>query len=430
MKKSIVISLVAITILFCTAIYTFASTGIVTTDTLRVRKDASTEASIVALLSMNDKIEILEEKDGWYKVKAKVNGKTIEGYVAAKYVEVKETETPVKNEVVPEENTVKEEETNTEENKTEDTEPKDENKIIVKTVSADTKVYITPLINSLTLETLTEEKRIETESEVNGWSYIITEDIKGWVRTDKIVEKEVSEPEENTSSQKTGYISGNSVSLREEAESSSKAILKLLKNTKVNVLSEENGWAKVEYNGNIGYVSTKYVSDKKVTVTSRSSEVRTNKTETEKETVTEKKSTESTAKTEANVVTSSKDSAKGSEIVEFAKKYLGSKYVYGGSSPSGFDCSGFTSYVYKNFGYSLTRTSSGQSSQGKAVSKSELQPGDLVCFSKSSGSKKIGHVGIYIGGGKFIHAANARKGVIISNLTGSGFYYVKARRII
>ena len=428
MKKSIVISLVAITILFCTAIYTFASTGIVTTDTLRVRKDASTEASIVALLSMNDKIEILEKKDGWYRVKANVNGKTVEGYVAAKYVEVKETETPVKNEVVPEENTVKEEETNTEENKTEDTEQKNENKIMVKTLSVDTKVYITPLINSLTLATLTEEKRIELEREVNGWSYIMTGDMKGWVRTDKIVEKEVSEPEENNSSQKTGYISGSSVSLREEAESSSKAILKLLKNTKVNVLSEENEWAKVEYNGNVGYVSTKYISDKKVTVTSRSSEVRTN--ETKKETVTEKKSIESTAKTETNAVTSSKGSAKGSEIVEFAKKYLGSKYVYGGSSPSGFDCSGFTSYVYKNFGYSLTRTSSGQSSQGKAVSKSELQPGDLVCFSKSSGSKKIGHVGIYIGGGKFIHAANARKGVIISNLTGSGFYYVKARRII
>lgn len=426
MKKSIVISLVAITILFCTAIYTFASTGIVTTDTLRLRKDASTDASIVALLSMNDKIEILEEKDGWYKVSAKVNGKTVEGYVASKYVKVEETETPVKNEVVPEENTVKEEETNTEENKNENTEQNEENKIMVKTLPANTQIYITPLINSLPLDTFTEEKRIEITSEVDGWSYITTGDIKGWVRTDEIVEKEVSEPEQNTSSQKTGYISGNSVSLREEASSSSNVILKLLKNTKINVLSEEDGWAKVEYNGNIGYVSTKYVSDKKVTVTSRSSATRTSQ---EKKESTEKATTENT-NTEIKAKGTGNSSAKGSEIVAFAKKYLGSKYVYGGSSPSGFDCSGFTSYVYKNFGYSLTRTSSGQSSQGKAVSKSELQLGDLVCFSKSSGSKKIGHVGIYIGGGKFIHAANARKGVIISNLTGSGFYFVKARRII
>ena len=177
--------------------------------------------------SFEKRIEILtlEEKDGWYKVSAKVNGKTVEGYVASKYVKVEETETPVKNEVVPEENTVKEEETNTEENKNEITEQNEENKIMVKTLPANTQIYITPLINSLPLDTFTEEKRIEITSEVDGWSYITTGDIKGWVRTDEIVEKEVSEPEQNTSSQKTGYISGNSVSLREEANSSSNVIL-------------------------------------------------------------------------------------------------------------------------------------------------------------------------------------------------------------
>lgn len=64
------------------------------------------------------------------------------------------------------------------------------------------------------------------------------------------------------------------------------------------------------------------------------------------------------------------------------------------------------------------------------MSKSELQAGDLVFFSKSSGSKKITHVGIYIGGNKFVHAANSRKGVITSNISGDGFYYVTARRVI
>ena len=104
---------------------------------------------------------------------------------------------------------------------------------------------------------------------------------------------------------------------------------------------------------------------------------------------------------------------------------------HGGSSPSkGFDCSGFTTYVYKHFGVSLSRTSSGQSGNGKSVSKENMQAGDVICFSNSSGSKKIGHVGIYIGGGKFIHAANSKKGVIISNVTGAGFYFVTARRVI
>ena len=86
--------------------------------------------------------------------------------------------------------------------------------------------------------------------------------------------------------------------------------------------------------------------------------------------------------------------------------------------------------MYKNFGISLNRTSGGQSSNGSQVSKNNLKPGDIICFSNSSKSKKIGHVGIYVGGGKFIHAANSKKGVIISNVTGAGFYFVTARRVI
>ena len=85
--------------------------------------------------------------------------------------------------------------------------------------------------------------------------------------------------------------------------------------------------------------------------------------------------------------------------------------------------------MYKNFGYSLSRSSSAQASNGVGVSKSSLQPGDIICFSGSSSSKKVTHVGLYIGNGKFVHAANARKGVIISNVDGDGFYYVCARRI-
>ena len=97
--------------------------------------------------------------------------------------------------------------------------------------------------------------------------------------------------------------------------------------------------------------------------------------------------------------------------------------MYGGTTPSGFDCSGFTQYVYKQCGVSLNRTSDAQASNGAAVSKSNLQPGDLVIFT--------GHVGIYIGNNKFIHAANPSKGVITTSLSDS--YYTKtyktARRI-
>ena len=424
MKKSIVISLLTATILFCTAICSFASTGIVTTDTLRLREEASVDASIVALLSMSDEVEILEENNGWYKVKAEVNSEQVEGYVSADYIEV--------NEETSEENKVEEEKNDTEEKAAENTNTQEENKVMIKVLSAGTKIYLTPVINSIVLETISEEKQIEITSEVNGWSYITLESEKGWVRTENITEKEASETEQqnnNNSSQKTGYISGSSVNFREEANTSGTVISKLSRNTEVKVLSEENGWSKIEVNGTVGFVSSSYVSDEKVATTSRSSVNRTSSKSSStksKETTTNSEKSESTETTKS----SSKSSATGAEIVKYAKKYLGSKYVYGGSSPSGFDCSGFTSYVYKHFGYSLSRTSSGQASNGKSVSKSNLQQGDIVCFARSSGSKKIGHVGIYIGGGKFIHAANSRKGVITSNVSGDGYYFVCARRII
>src|SRR5690606_255041 len=112
-----------------------------------------------------------------------------------------------------------------------------------------------------------------------------------------------------------------------------------------------------------------------------------------------------------------------------AKKYLGTKYVWGGESPKGFDCSGFTQYVFKNFKIKLNRVSRDQAKQGTAVSKSNLKPGDLVFFATNGGS--INHVGIYIGSGKFIHAESQREGVTITSMSES-FYarsYVKARRV-
>ena len=126
-------------------------------------------------------------------------------------------------------------------------------------------------------------------------------------------------------------------------------------------------------------------------------------------------------------------SSKGQEIADYALTFVGYPYVYGGSSPKGFDCSGFTTYIYKQFGYSINRTASNQLDNGTAVSMSELQPGDLVFFKKSgSGSKRASHVGIYIGNNQFVHASTSTVGVIISGMDEAYYTsgFVGGRRLV
>jgi cell wall-associated NlpC family hydrolase len=112
----------------------------------------------------------------------------------------------------------------------------------------------------------------------------------------------------------------------------------------------------------------------------------------------------------------------GGDVVDYALKFLGTPYVWAGSSPSGFDCSGFTMYVYRHFGISLPHSSSMQSGYGVAVARADLQPGDLVFY-----YSPIHHVGLYIGGGKMVNAAGTGKGVRIDYIWSS---YNSARRIL
>ncbi len=117
-----------------------------------------------------------------------------------------------------------------------------------------------------------------------------------------------------------------------------------------------------------------------------------------------------------------------SKLVDFAKKFQGVKYAWGASSPKGFDCSGFTSYVLKNFGVKLDHQASKQFNTGTKIERSKLWPGDLVFF--QTGRTSVGHVGIYIGDDKFIHASTSKKKVVIDDLSLYSKYstYIGARR--
>ena len=228
-----------------------------------------------------------------------------------------------------------------------------------------------------------------------GDTVVVLEDAgNGWYKVDyKSVEGYMSGEYLNVSAKADvtiGYglvqSEGSTLNVRSGPGTSYGKVTSLNNGAVVNIVGIDNGWYKISTNGVTGYVSSDYM-------------------------------------------VTCKDSA-GSRG-DGAKQYLGCPYVYGGNGPSSFDCSGYTSYVYRHFGYTLNRTASTQLSNGTSVSKSELQPGDLVFF-KYNTSKAASHVGIYIGGGQFIHASTNTYTVKIDDLT-RGHYsnvYVGARRIL
>ncbi|MCX7710446.1 MAG: SH3 domain-containing protein [Clostridia bacterium] len=260
-------------------------------------------------------------------------------------------------------------------------------------------------------------------SEDDGWYNVSVKNKKGWISTQFVSVKSEAAGK--------GKILAEDVNLRSNPNLSAKVIKKLDKGESVSLIEGSGEWVKIKTSANeTGWVKQEFVSGKPVSV-SRGAIERTPKKETV-ETPKIEAPKEEAPKTEDDNKTD--DSGKAQELVEYAKKYLGVKYVYGGSSPKGFDCSGFTSYVFDHFGIDLERVAASQAGQGKKISKSELKAGDLVFFDTNGGRNYICHVGIYIGDGKFIHASSGRnsKRVVISDLS-EGFYenaYMTARRVL
>ncbi|KLU64410.1 gamma-DL-glutamyl hydrolase precursor [Desulfosporosinus acididurans] len=193
-----------------------------------------------------------------------------------------------------------------------------------------------------------------------------------------------------------GIVTASALNLRKTDAATSAVLTTIPKNAQVEVIAKNTGnWYNVSYNGQTGWVSGLYLTVKTVTDTDSVPEV------------------------------SRSDSSK---LVDDALSLLGVPYVFGGNSRSGFDCSGYTQYVFKGVGISLPRTAEEQYKSGVSVSREQLQAGDLVFF--STYAPGASHVGIYIGGGKFI-AADSNKGICISNLDDPYYRssYLGARRI-
>ncbi len=452
LKKAVAVTFIILVILASSvAIAVTKTKGKVVTETLRLRKEASLESTVLELLSKDDEVEIIAEEGDWYKV----NFKTYTGYVSKEYIS-KNDDSESNTNSEQEEN--KNEENNNENTNNTTNENSENDKYLVDKkakTNSDLDVYILPLINSNIIGSLKQNAEVDIVNITGLWAYIKTENIAGWIRVDKIsvtdsnttqnnINNQSQDNSEQTNNQnssenqannqdttsnaqeytpKNYYIKSSAVNVRSKSSTSSDVVTTLTQNTQVKVVGEEGDWYKVEVSGKSGYILKTLLSADKIEVTSRSSTV-------DRQTADNKTEEQTTNNTEQEATTSN-NSSKGEEIVAYAKKYLGCKYVYAGSGPSTFDCSGFTMYVYKHFGYSMGHSAVTQAGLGKYVSKSNLQPGDLVIFNNSANTS-IGHVGIYVGEGKFIHASSGGGRVMISSLSGSYYKtrYVTARRII
>lgn len=170
----------------------------------------------------------------------------------------------------------------------------------------------------------------------------------------------------------SGKIYKHWCKLRTAKSKSSKTIKKLKVGTKVTVLSTSGSWRKIKVGNKTGYALKKYVY----------------------------------INTKAPKLKGSTYN-KGKTVASFAQRFVGNPYVWGGTNlNTGADCSGFVKSVYKSFGYNLPRSSSSQRSAGRKVSYSKKQPGDLICYD--------GHIAIYIGNGKIVHASSKKTGIKIS----------------
>ena len=239
----------------------------------------------------------------------------------------------------------------------------------------------------------------------NGWSKVDYNGQTGYIKSEYLTTTKPAAASDSTQqttekkqeTKETVYATAG-VNIRAKASADADVIGTLAAGGSITRTGKtSSGWSRVDYNGQTGYIKSDYLTTTKPTVTSN---------------------------TTASSTSSS--SSLGQQIADFAVQYVGYPYVYGGNSlTNGVDCSGFTQQVYLHFGYSIPRRASIQATVGTSVAISDLQPGDLVFYGDSEG---VGHVVIYIGNGKVVHASTPSKGIIISDL-----YYrtpMCAKRII
>lgn len=290
------------------------------------------------------------------------------------------------------------------------------------------------------------------------WVKVKIEDGEGWIATRFVDIKEAH-----------GYTTSDKVNLRKEANTDSEIVEELEIASPIKVLEDNGNWIKVQKGETEGYIRSLYVSEEAPVIETEEVEATQDNTQASTtDNTTTNNNTNSNYDTNSNNNTSTNNSQSSNSnrpssnnsgqaekpaqkpaqdnesynppasntsaaqaVVNLAYAKIGSPYVWGAEGPNSFDCSGLTSYVYKQAaGVSLPRSSSAQAGYGQTVSKSNLQAGDLVFFT-TNGTGNVSHVGIYIGGGNMIHSPKPGQSVHVTSINSSYYTskFVTAKRV-
>lgn len=263
---------------------------------------------------------------------------------------------------------------------------------------------------------------LATAGENDEWFQITSGNVEGYIKAEFFIYGDEAAAVMNEYVTKYAEVKADRLNVRKEPTTESARIGYIDNGEKVKVVEDCGDWLKVLYTaGKEGYVALEYVQILEEytyaqTLEEEQAEIAARKALEERQNVSEEHAPEATENVQVPNTTYSTNTELRDAMVAYALEYVGGKYVSGGTSlATGTDCSGFTCFIYADFGYSISRTPSGQyTSAGRAIDYSAIMPGDIICYS-SNGGKSCTHVAMYIGNGQIVHAANSRKGVIISN---------------